>query len=1391
MSWMKSLRDRAAQAGGSKVPESLYHTDWSRSLANAQLSSAGTFNEGLLAGLALPGEVTAMAFEPVQGFLAVGTTLGTIHLFGSPAVQVSFTLRPAHRVNHLAFKSDTGLLICIDEKDNISIYHLSRPDPQIRAAHGSSSNQYRASTASTGHSITGPPHPDAPQRVGVYTVRNKVICIEVSSAHSHMFLGLRDGTVDTFDLERMSHSPYRVPNLWWEEEEILRKSGVPDAPNRRHVPLIIDIKTHPKDINQLLLAYEGGTILLDVRERAVLKTFQLRLLPGALGAGGNPELIWTERASPATCIAWRPDGEVFAMGHEDGCISFWHVRDDDKPIMVRTLDCLDVEKPVTDPAMMETPRPPKEPVFKLAWSGFPEKGWIDKASESAASWQSQQRQRSSSSADNANESVKGTVLTVLGGVKAGIDPPGLFCANLPPYTAALSLWGGGTVEANHKLRVALHDSLIPTSEVVYPTSSVVEDFMLLPRSNPHYSGHYDPSAVVMLLAADPALPTLPPPAAARGLACFAFPPRPRAGMAALPTSPASQQGMRYAGTRVSAGSYPLVPQKELHLPLPLTLAGGGAILGAKLETLTPHAYRKLVGPLDITGLNQKQEQEASGSALRSSYNDTKPPVELSGGKASASLSGEGSDTIPEMLRSSTFRVLFTWHLDGTVRFYDASPHLLLMGEVDDGDLRSQLPSPRIWLQTGFPSPLPHLTIDVRNLLRDPLMMGHPSFDRARGRARVQDVQFAAEVLETTISLSTGQLINMRYGFAQLSETDAIQEEVEETLREEAEQAHLAIPPVSSPRGASRSSLSLGSPRSENSIGTSRQLDAEMSQAMQELGAGPSDNSAMPSHMDATSAGGLPPPRPRRDPKRLSAHGMQDFGAHTGLSGPQGQGNMPPAPAPGPMHGAPEHDEIVMLQHLADPRYDGFKPNIMIDLMRGEVSAFACSDIGFLAIAHGTALAVMDFRSAELILKEGFGGQQDSATGDSHDTKALRKVLEAESKSPIIHLSFSVCRVAEDPSLAPRLIVVRANGLTTIWTLQKTLDMWLIERTSTQKLEEMSDVRSVYVLDTGGRIRSALPHELQQALREQEYGPIGSMSEVTVPEADVLLGFTDRQVTLRYGVTGSVVSRADIGERVLGCGVIERAHDKVASVVTPTSIRLFSLPNLEPIIRLQRHYRELGESTGVRPSVSFDPHGDFVEVCSSLDVRLWTMFASLRRPGQPNLTLFDPALTHAMPLHPGAVGSAAGVATSIAGWFGTKTTGALSIGAQMDAALAGPNRPDPPKLGEMLPSRDYRPPVVPQTEASSSRAKAEERRPTSSLSAAQRDASKAKAVAASTESAWTTGYQNVDLLKARGAMVSGIEDGLTSLEQGASNFLKSTREAAIKGAAKDKLNKMFF
>lgn len=65
-------------------------------------------------------------------------------------------------------------------------------------------------------------------------------CIETSAAHSFLLIGGKDGTVDAYDLDRGILAPHaRIPNLWLEQEELLRRSGVPDAPSRRHMSAMI------------------------------------------------------------------------------------------------------------------------------------------------------------------------------------------------------------------------------------------------------------------------------------------------------------------------------------------------------------------------------------------------------------------------------------------------------------------------------------------------------------------------------------------------------------------------------------------------------------------------------------------------------------------------------------------------------------------------------------------------------------------------------------------------------------------------------------------------------------------------------------------------------------------------------------------------------------------------------------------------------------------------------------------------------------------------------------------------------------------------------------------------------------------------------------------------
>ena len=94
-----------------------------------------------------------------------------------------------------------------------------------------------------------------------------------------------------------------------------------------------DVKTHPLDPNQLLIAYEGGVALYDLIEQVALRTYEYLVLPGAPGGHNDQsEGAFLERRPSCTCLAWRPDGKVFCAGYDDGSIVFWSVEDEDREL---------------------------------------------------------------------------------------------------------------------------------------------------------------------------------------------------------------------------------------------------------------------------------------------------------------------------------------------------------------------------------------------------------------------------------------------------------------------------------------------------------------------------------------------------------------------------------------------------------------------------------------------------------------------------------------------------------------------------------------------------------------------------------------------------------------------------------------------------------------------------------------------------------------------------------------------------------------------------------------------------------------------------------------------------------------------------------------------------
>lgn len=167
----------------------------------------------------------------------------------------------------------------------------------------------------------------------------------------------------------------------------------------------------------------------------------------------------------------------------DGSIAFWAVEDDEQPLMVRTLDEVDVHK--VDGEKLEqylpdddedTPKPPskvhepREPIFKLAWSGYPN-SYDPRGGE--------------------------TSLVILGG-QFGHDPSGVNVLWLPAFNPAAPPPSHSQQSLHPFFRNAMRESLDPLSAYFYRTPGLAQDFLLMPRDSPHFCGAWNPTTILVL-----------------------------------------------------------------------------------------------------------------------------------------------------------------------------------------------------------------------------------------------------------------------------------------------------------------------------------------------------------------------------------------------------------------------------------------------------------------------------------------------------------------------------------------------------------------------------------------------------------------------------------------------------------------------------------------------------------------------------------------------------------------------------------------------------------------------------------------------------------------------------------------------------------------------------
>lgn len=397
----------------------------------------GDWHPGILRVLNYHFDVVAIAFDPIFGLLASGTSSGVIRVFGAPGVDVSLDLPEPLPVSFLRFSTSTRQLVCIDARDQLHVWDLSqvgRPLHQLTAA-----------------------------------LNCSVSDISLSPFHTHALILFLTGEIRAYDLLSFQLSPYMIPNLWKLYIEGLNVAmKLPPDPV---MEMPMEIVCHPLDLNWIFVVFRGGVVLCDLAKRSAVAVYKRH----------EPVIEDSiQIASFVTSMAVHPSGHFFAVGYADGSIGFWEISDETQPLFVNTLAGLGEN--VSGWSAFEQSSGSVgendgyanlEPVCKLAWYGSP---------------------------DMSNPLGGDTLLLVLGGFPCpSTSDRGLVALLMPAFNPTSSTSFHDKSSSLHlTARDAMVQTLSPKKAHFYSPSALVRDFCVVSCQNPRHSGVWDPAAVICL-----------------------------------------------------------------------------------------------------------------------------------------------------------------------------------------------------------------------------------------------------------------------------------------------------------------------------------------------------------------------------------------------------------------------------------------------------------------------------------------------------------------------------------------------------------------------------------------------------------------------------------------------------------------------------------------------------------------------------------------------------------------------------------------------------------------------------------------------------------------------------------------------------------------------------
>ncbi|XP_041115369.1 syntaxin-binding protein 5-like isoform X13 [Polyodon spathula] len=219
-----------------------------------------------------PYQPTALAFDPVQKIVAIGTRTGGVRILGRPGVDCYCQHDSEAAVLHLQFPINEGALVTACADDTLHLWNLRQKRPAIL------------------HSLK--------------FNRERITFCHIPFQSKWLYVGTERGNTHVVNIESFILSGYII--MWNKAIELATKT---------HPGPVVHLSDSPRDEGKMLIGFESGTVVLwDLRTK-------------------KPDFrFYYDEAIHS--ISWHHEGKQFMCSHSDGSLTMWNLKNTAKPFQI-------------------------------------------------------------------------------------------------------------------------------------------------------------------------------------------------------------------------------------------------------------------------------------------------------------------------------------------------------------------------------------------------------------------------------------------------------------------------------------------------------------------------------------------------------------------------------------------------------------------------------------------------------------------------------------------------------------------------------------------------------------------------------------------------------------------------------------------------------------------------------------------------------------------------------------------------------------------------------------------------------------------------------------------------------------------------------------------------